>query len=172
MVYWPSGFLEAWGTKAKKPQFSRNILFVWPCRKAKKPVCSWKIVVFWPWYPRPPKTTWPINHYGIPLNSAITHKEPALHRRRCPAEFKDHRLVPNVWAEDSSNKLPWHPNHTPTCCDRRTRHHACNNSMLGHSIRHLHIWHLHLPRVLEFTVRYLILHREVSVDIKQPRNTF
>jgi hypothetical protein len=28
VVYWPSGFLEAWGTKAKKPQFSRNVLFL------------------------------------------------------------------------------------------------------------------------------------------------
>ena len=109
----------------------------WVFGKAKQPPVSGTCVVFWPWYPRPPKTTWPINHYGIPLNSAITHKEPALHRRRCPAEFKDHRLVPNVWAEDSSNKLPWHPNHTPTCCDRRTRHHAttaCSATQYGISI--------------------------------------
>jgi hypothetical protein len=55
VVYWPSGFLEAWGTKAKKPHFSRNILVYWPCRQANKPVCSWKSVVFWPGYPRPPK---------------------------------------------------------------------------------------------------------------------
>ncbi len=55
MVYLPSGFFEAWGTKAKKPQLSRTILFFWPCRKANQPVFSWTMVVFWLWYPRPPE---------------------------------------------------------------------------------------------------------------------
>ena len=38
VVYWPSGFLEAWGCKANKPVFSLII------------------VVFGPWCPRPQKT--------------------------------------------------------------------------------------------------------------------
>jgi hypothetical protein len=29
VVYWPSLFLEAWGTKAEKPQFYKKILFFW-----------------------------------------------------------------------------------------------------------------------------------------------
>ena len=32
VVYWPSVFLEAWGTKAKKPHFFQKILVYWPCR--------------------------------------------------------------------------------------------------------------------------------------------
>ena len=32
VVYWPSVFLEAWGTKAKKPHFMKDILVYWPCR--------------------------------------------------------------------------------------------------------------------------------------------
>ena len=32
VVYWPSGFLEAWCTKAKKRHFFKNIMVYWPCR--------------------------------------------------------------------------------------------------------------------------------------------
>ncbi len=63
MVYWPSDFLEAWGTKAKKPDFSGK---------------SWFIGHSFPqqvWFfglgtPGLQKTTWPINHYGIPLRDS------------------------------------------------------------------------------------------------------
>jgi hypothetical protein len=32
VVYWPSGFGDAWGTKAQKPRLFRKMLVVWPCR--------------------------------------------------------------------------------------------------------------------------------------------
>ncbi len=43
-------------------------------------------MVFWPWYPRPPKTTWPINHYGIPLGDAVY-----------AAELKGPRKLLRIW---------------------------------------------------------------------------
>ncbi len=57
VVVWPSVFLEAWGTKAKKPHVSRNILFFWPCRRRRQgqQTSITKNWIFWPWYPRPPK---------------------------------------------------------------------------------------------------------------------
>ncbi len=51
-----------------------DILREWLCGvatfggKAQKTLVSRKCVVFWPRYPRPPKTTWPTSHFGIPLS--------------------------------------------------------------------------------------------------------
>ncbi len=36
VVYWPSGFLEAWGTNANKPHFFRTLLVLWPCRRRRR----------------------------------------------------------------------------------------------------------------------------------------
>ncbi len=34
VVFWPSGvFVEAWGTKAKKPHIFKNNMFCWPSRR-------------------------------------------------------------------------------------------------------------------------------------------
>ncbi len=59
MVVWSSGFLEARGTKAKKPDVFRKRLFFGLAAeggKAEKPVFPLNSVVFGPWYPRRPKT--------------------------------------------------------------------------------------------------------------------
>ncbi len=33
VVFWPSGLLEAWGTKANKPHISLKLMVCWPCRR-------------------------------------------------------------------------------------------------------------------------------------------
>jgi hypothetical protein len=53
--FWPGSFLEAWGTKANTPHEAG-----WGLRRqGQQPLVSGKCVVCWPWYPRPPKNTWP-----------------------------------------------------------------------------------------------------------------
>ena len=70
VVYWPSGFLEAWGTKAKKPHFFRKLLVVWPCRRRrqgqKTSIFLENCVFVGLGTPGLQKNTWPINHYGSP----------------------------------------------------------------------------------------------------------
>ncbi len=77
VVYWPSGFLEAWGTKAKKPQISRNILLAWPCRRRrqgkKNTIFIENCVFCCLGTPGLQKNTWPINHFGIPLTRVWGH---------------------------------------------------------------------------------------------------
>ncbi len=56
--YWPSVFLEAWGTKANKLQIFQKRVVCWPCRLRRQgqkhhsflEMCG----LFGPWYPRPP----------------------------------------------------------------------------------------------------------------------
>ena len=56
LVHWPRVFGEAWGTKAKKPPFSEQILFGWGRRLRGQGqnmnICLMKIVFLGPWYPR------------------------------------------------------------------------------------------------------------------------
>jgi hypothetical protein len=66
---------SAWGTKAKEPHFVRKIVVVWPCRlrrQGQKTILFWKMYGFCPWYPRPPKNTWPKKHFAIPLMRYLT----------------------------------------------------------------------------------------------------
>jgi hypothetical protein len=82
MVYWPSGFLEAWGTKAKKPHFFKNIyngLLALPASAAgpKKQYFREQAWFFGLGTPGLQKNTWPINHYGIPLNLKVHAKQPS-----------------------------------------------------------------------------------------------
>ena len=82
VVYWPSGFLEAWCTKAKKRHFFKNIyngLLALPPSAAGPPNQYFPEQV---WFfglgtPGLQKTTWPINHYGIPLNLKVHAKQPS-----------------------------------------------------------------------------------------------
>jgi hypothetical protein len=55
VVYWPSGFLEAWGAKAKKNTLVLENISFWPCGKATATSIFMQRLVFWPWYPRLPK---------------------------------------------------------------------------------------------------------------------
>ena len=71
MVYWPSGFLEAKGYHGQKTTlFQKNTgLLALPPRAA-RPINQYfheKVWFFGLGTPGLPKTTWPINHYGIPL---------------------------------------------------------------------------------------------------------
>jgi hypothetical protein len=36
VVFWPSAFLEAWGTKANKSHIFKKIVVVWPCRRRRQ----------------------------------------------------------------------------------------------------------------------------------------
>ncbi len=59
VVFWPSLFWEAWGTKAKKPHIFQKQMFLLalpPKAAGPNNHCSGKLVVFWPWCPRPPKS--------------------------------------------------------------------------------------------------------------------
>ncbi len=64
-------FLEAWGTKATKPHMFRNMLVFCPCRlrrPGQKTILFWNMCGFLALVPQAsPKTTWPRNHFGIPL---------------------------------------------------------------------------------------------------------
>ncbi len=88
MNCWPSGCLDAWDTKAKKPHVFKSIL-VFGSNRRRRQSQQTDIFInmcgFWPWYPRPPtnhlggcfglgapglrKTTWPKKHFGMPLNT-------------------------------------------------------------------------------------------------------
>ncbi len=59
-VFWPRCFLDAWGTKAKKPHLFRKILLVWPCslrRQGKKTMIFYKKCGFLAWVPQASKKT-------------------------------------------------------------------------------------------------------------------
>ncbi len=70
VVCWPSGgFLEAWGTKAKKPQlFKKRLVFGLAAARPKNQFFPEQVWFFGLGTPGLQKTTWPTNHYGIPLN--------------------------------------------------------------------------------------------------------
>jgi hypothetical protein len=68
---WPSVFLEAWGTKAKKAHILQKRVVFWPCRLRRQDqrtilFCN-KVLFFGLGTPGLHKTTWPTNHFGIPL---------------------------------------------------------------------------------------------------------
>ena len=81
MVYWPSGFLEAWGTKAKKPhllQENTGLLALPPsAARPKNHYVFENVWLFGRGTPGLQKNTWPINHYGIPLNLKVHAKQPS-----------------------------------------------------------------------------------------------
>ncbi len=77
MFVWPSGFLEAWGTKAKQPHVFRKRLVIWTCQQT---VMFMKMCGFWPWYLRPPK-----KHCGIPLTSDGTTSQNGTWPSRGPS---------------------------------------------------------------------------------------
>ncbi len=71
VVFWPSVFLKAWGTKAKQPDIFRKILVFWPCRlrrQGRKTILFLKMCGFMALVPRaskkPPGQQ---KHFGIPL---------------------------------------------------------------------------------------------------------
>ncbi len=67
----PSGFLEAWCTKAKKHHFSRNECFLSVPPKAarqKNHTLLEDACFLWPWYPRLQKTTWPTKTLRDPFD--------------------------------------------------------------------------------------------------------
>ena len=55
--------------------------------KAKKQDVSGKCVVFWPWYPRPPKNTWPNKRFGNPLITEFFESAPDVKDRKSRVVF-------------------------------------------------------------------------------------
>jgi hypothetical protein len=58
VVFWPSVFLEAKGTKAQKPHILQKRMFFWPFhlrRQGPRTIRFWKMCVVWPWCPKPPQ---------------------------------------------------------------------------------------------------------------------
>ncbi len=94
----PSGFLEAWGSKAQKPHIFRKVVFFWPCRlrrQGQTTIIFWNKCGFWALVPRRPKNTWPTKPLRDPsdpqppphacLAHALTKQSPSASARSLPA---------------------------------------------------------------------------------------
>ncbi len=68
---WAGSWAQLWPETCQKPRKLKYIVY-----KAKNHYFPAKSAVCWPWYPKPPKITGPINHYGIPLTDDLKTAKP------------------------------------------------------------------------------------------------